>query len=118
MWLRAGQLDLVGQRAPATPGVVWTGSPVLMASSGGSKLVIYVPQGRRHDPVAQTWHHNAETGVGAGYWICPVTKSTSMTSCSVTNSAVTQSFFSPAPGSDLVGWWPSRTARRSRSRLS
>lgn len=60
--------------------------------------MIYVPQGRRHDPVAQIWHHNAETGVGAGYRICPVTKSTSMTSCRATNSGVTQSFFSPAPG--------------------
>ena len=33
-----------------------------------------------------------------GYRICPVTKSTSMTSCRATNSGVTQSFFSPAPG--------------------
>jgi hypothetical protein len=53
---------------------------VQMAGSGGSKLLIFALRGRRLDPVAQTWHHNAETGVGAGYRICPVTKSTSMTS--------------------------------------
>jgi hypothetical protein len=29
------------------------------ASSGGSKLVIYVPQGRGHNLVAQRWHQTA-----------------------------------------------------------
>jgi len=53
----------------------------------------------------------------AGYRICPVSKSISKTSWRATSSAVTQSFFSPAPGSDLARCWPSRTARRSRSRL-
>ena len=63
------------------------------------KAMICVPQGRRHSPVAQISHHN-DRSVGAGYRICPVTKSTSMTSCRATNTAVTQS--SSAVHPDLI----------------